>query len=463
MAPLAAGIAAVLSLGGAPLSAASSESDLVAPEQGRSTAAVRDYWTPERMREAIPLAGPEQAAALVNGDEVASFRAAPTDQETFPGSDTLYPQRVHGKLFLAYRRPGRELLGHSGHSLRPGRDHDRGPLPGQSRASAGSDHVLDQRRVRAGLPGRRRPVRDVPRHPPVHHRARHLGFRGGHLLRRGGRSSRAEAAGVSATALGTRGVSFNRPSLNGQVFGIYGYPGQPAEFYNGQRLIHCSSPFLGFEQYTGGIKAGPCRQQEGSSGGGWVIGNGLVNSVVSHGGCLCRAPLCTTTAGTFLGDLPFEAYAKAAGGVPGKLRKRIKNCVKKNKKFKKEQRCLNKAETFQPVGRLSYSRGLGRGGFVGQDHGVTAGLDAPGGNRRVAGEQLGERLPLLLAGDDPQQAAHPSQLGIGEGHPAGALVLALGDRDPPVGDLEYRVSGDERGCVAVRAQTEVDEVEGVRE
>jgi hypothetical protein len=149
--------------------------------------------------------------------------------------------------------------------------------------------------------------------------------------------------------LGSRGVSFNRPSFNGQVFGIYGYPGQPAEFYNGERLIYCSSPFLGFEKGSGGIKAGPCRQQEGSSGGGWVIGNGQVNSVVSHGGCPVPSTLCTTTVGTYLGDLAFDTYASAGGGAPKKLKKRIKQCVKKNKKFRKEQRCLNKVETFQPV------------------------------------------------------------------------------------------------------------------
>ena len=348
MAPLAAGIAALLSLGAAPLSAGSTESGVVAREQGRSPAAVSDYWTPERMREAIPLAGPEQAAALAGGADAADFRAAPTDQETFPGADVLYPQRLHGKLFLTFGgQPAscsatvvtsfsRDVILTAGHCLAI-----PGPRLGQTTFSQNV----------AFVPGYRDGAAPFGRYPAVSLRTPGIWAYEGVISFDVGAAKVVSSTGVPIQdQLGSRGVSFNRPSFNGKVFGIYGYPGQPAEFYNDERLIFCSSPFLGFEKGTGGIKAGPCRQQEGSSGGGWVIDNGLVNSVVSHGACPVPSTLCTTTVGTYLGDLAFETYAAAAGGAPKKLKKRIKKCIKKNKKFKREQRCLNKVETFQPTG-----------------------------------------------------------------------------------------------------------------
>jgi V8-like Glu-specific endopeptidase len=347
IASLAVAIATALSLGAAPLSAASTGSEVVGHAQERSPAAVIDYWTPERMREAIPLAGPEQAAALVNGAEAADFRAAPTDQETFPGADTLYPQRIHGILFLTIGGQSascsatvvtsfsHDVILTAGHCLA-----NPGPALGQTTFSQNV----------AFVPGYRDMARPFGTYPATSLRTPGIWAVEGVISFDFGAVKLASPTGVPIQdQLGSRGVSFNRPSFNGQVFGIFGYPAQPSEFYNGERLIFCSSPFLGFEQGTGGIMAGPCRQQQGSSGGGWVSGNGLVNSVVSHGGCPVPSTLCTTTVGTYLGDLAFETYAAAAGGIPGKLRKRIKNCIKKNKKFKKEQRCLNKIETFQPV------------------------------------------------------------------------------------------------------------------
>ena len=321
---------------------------MVAHDHERSPAAVSRYWTPERMREAIPLAGPEQAAALASGADVADFRAAPTDQETFPGADVLYPQRLHGKLFLTIGGQSascsatvvtsfsHDVILTAGHCL---------AIPGP-----GIGQTTFSQNV-AFVPGYRDGAAPFGRYPAVSLRTPGIWAYEGVISFDVGAAKVASPTGVPIQdQLGSRGVSFNRPSFNGKVFGIYGYPGQPAEFYNDERLIFCSSPFLGFEKGTGGIKAGPCRQQQGSSGGGWVIGNGQVNSVVSHGGCPVPSTLCTTTVGTYLGDLAFETYAAAGGGAPRKLKRRIKQCIKKNKKFKKEQRCLNKVETFQPTG-----------------------------------------------------------------------------------------------------------------
>ena len=336
-----------MSLAVSPVSAASTEADVVGHEQKRTPEAVTDYWTPERMSEAIPLSGPEDAAALVEGENP-SFRAAPTDQETFPGADLAYPQRIHGKLLMTIGgQPAscsatvvtsfsRDVILTAGHCLA-----NPGPAFGQTTFSQNV----------AFAPGFRNMVAPFGLYGATSLRTPGIWAYEGVIAFDVGAAKLASPSGVPIQdQLGSRGVSFNRPSFRGQVFGIYGYPAQPAEFYDGQRLIFCSSPFQGFEDGTGGIKAGPCRQQEGSSGGGWVLGNGLVNSVVSHGGCAVPSTLCTTTVGTYLSDLAFDTYAAASGGVPRKLKKRIKKCIKKNKKFKKEQRCLNKVETFQPTG-----------------------------------------------------------------------------------------------------------------
>lgn len=321
---------------------------MVGHAQQRTPEAVADYWTPERMGEAIPLSGPQQAAALVQGEEVAGFRAAPTDQETFPGADILYPQRIHGKLFLTIGGQEaacsatvvtsftRDVVLTAGHCLA-----NPGPSLGQTTFSQNV----------AFAPGYRNKTAPFGLYGATSLRAPGIWAFEGLIPFDVGAAKLASPTGVPIQdQLGSRGVSFNRPSFRGQTFGIYGYPAQPAEFYDGERLIFCSSQFLGLEKGTGSIQAGPCRQQQGSSGGGWVIGNGLVNSIVSHGGCPVPSTLCTTTVGTYLGDLAFETYAAASGGIPGKLRKRMKKCVKKNKKFKKEQRCLNKIQTFQPTG-----------------------------------------------------------------------------------------------------------------
>jgi hypothetical protein len=347
---LAAGVLLVV-----PGAASAVQKDIIGKEQSASPSAVSEFWTPERMREAIPLESPADAAALVAGKSTPDFRAAPTDQETFQGNDTLYPQRVHGKLFLVINgtpascsatvvtsssQRTRNVVLTAGHCLA-----NPGPALGQTTFSTQV----------AFVPGYRNGVRPFGTFPASNLRTPGIWALEGLISFDVGAANVISPTANSASAvtiqdqLGSRGISFNRPNFRGQTFQIFGYPGQPAEFYDGERLILCVSQFLGFEFGTGSIKAGPCRQQEGSSGGAWLLGNGLLNSVVSHGGCAIPSTACTTTVGTYLDDLAFQLWAAAGGGITGKLRKRIKKCRKKHKKFNREQRCVNRVETFQPV------------------------------------------------------------------------------------------------------------------
>ena len=95
--------------------------------------------------------------------------------------------------------------------------------------------------------------------------------------------------------------------------------------------------------------------------------------------------------------------------------------------------------------------------------------ESPPGSTRPAGTD-GSRASsfcsashLVLAGDDPEEAANPVKLWVSQGHPADALVLAGRHRDALVGDIEDGVAGDQRGGMAVRAEAEMGEIEGLRQ
>ena len=83
---------------------------------------------------------------------------------------------------------------------------------------------------------------------------------------------------------------FDAYKKNKTRFQLFGYPAQPAAFYDGERLILCNSPFVGF-QFIFIAPVVRCNMKEGSSGGGWVLKGGLVNSVVSHNACGTDAEL----------------------------------------------------------------------------------------------------------------------------------------------------------------------------
>jgi hypothetical protein len=69
-----------------------------------------------------------------------------------------------------------------------------------------------------------------------------------------------------------------------QVYSSFGYP---SNFFSGQRMMGCRS---GARQRTIDFGKGPamvsmsCDMGSGSSGGGWLIEDGLLNSVQSLGG-----------------------------------------------------------------------------------------------------------------------------------------------------------------------------------
>jgi hypothetical protein len=150
-------------------------------------------------------------------------------------------------------------------------------------------------------------------------------------------------------ALGSRGISFNRPpsryKKNKLSFSLFGYPARPAAFYDGERPILCVSRFKGFEKFTGSPKAGPCNMKEGSSGGGWVVGGGFINSVTSHNACGADR-VCALISGTYLGNTAFSLWKQAGGGLSKGKQRKLMRCKKKPKGDKRAH-CIFKAERFK--------------------------------------------------------------------------------------------------------------------
>jgi hypothetical protein len=329
---------------GAPVAGASSPG-VSGHSVEQSPGAIRDYWTPERMREAQPLDAPQAGTEPVT--PLASSSSQPPDRETDPALDQTYPQRIHGRLFLTFapdnatcsatvvRSFTRNLILTAGHCL-------------VQATSAGPRWATNV----AFVPSYRNNVRPFGTWPATKLRTPAI-FAGEGLIDFdiGAVNLAASPFGNIQDLLGARGVIFNRTpgSYRGQRFKIFGYPADPIAFYDGERLIVCDSPFRGFEGFSGAITSGPCHMQQGSSGGGWVIKGGLVNSVVSHGSCGVDSDACQVMSGTYFGGAAFNVWAKAAGGLPKGRRKRIRAC--KRKGGRKTRSCLIRAQTFKPVTR----------------------------------------------------------------------------------------------------------------
>ena len=109
--------------------------------------------------------------------------------------------------------------------------------------------------------------------------------------------------------VGGRGMAFDRG--RSLTFDAFGYP---AVGFSGTQLYRCHSA-------AEGVDSGPspaptridCSMTGGSSGGGWVLGNGRVNSVVSYGyeaGCpiICPNPEEGKLFGPYFGDVIHDLY-----------------------------------------------------------------------------------------------------------------------------------------------------------
>lgn len=112
--------------------------------------------------------------------------------------------------------------------------------------------------------------------------------------------------------VGARGIDFNREG--NQRFRAFGYPAEGR--FDGRTPYSCKSRQNGSDNPQG--KPPPnriaCDMSGGSSGGGWIVGKGKVNSVVSYGyECVvilfpCENPQEGNLFGPYFGDVIKQLY-----------------------------------------------------------------------------------------------------------------------------------------------------------
>jgi len=247
----------------------------------KDPASVRDYWTPERMRDAIPLrpASTSAQASKRGGGRARRVRHVKRS-----------PERRHGKVFLTL---GAADYVCSGTSVRSPSDRfvwTAGHCVGDPNlAGTGCSYVSNWTFVPAYRNGHA-PFGEWP--------ATAVGGAPG-WCKQGGLCSLGAldcdfrfdlgAARVAtngrgrtlAQVVGTRGIAFNLS--RSRTYRGFGYPA--AGRFSGERMYRCRSGHAGDDHAFGSpatLKFN-CNMTSGSSGGSWVVSGGRVASVVSYG------------------------------------------------------------------------------------------------------------------------------------------------------------------------------------
>ena len=251
------------------------------------TQAIRDYWTPQRMRKAepvdsiaTPLSAPRARAAVRGRDHHShkKVKAKPVKRST------KKPLRAHGKVF--FRLADGDYVC-SGTSLRTS--------TGVSMVWTAGHCVFDERPVGGfasawefvpAYHGGKAPFGEWP----ASALATTKQWQGGLAGLDGGDSAYDFGA---ATVGGTRGGKTLQQTVGGRKIGFFthlkgklmaiGYPAVPP--FTGKRELSCKSRTRGRDRRVGpphpiGIS---CDMTGGASGGGWIDKKGRLVSVTSYG------------------------------------------------------------------------------------------------------------------------------------------------------------------------------------
>jgi hypothetical protein len=229
--------------------------------------AVVNYWTAERMENAVPV---EQVRGTTTGRAERAAAAAPARE--YPGPYTQYPASTHGKVFLtlsgtdyvcsgtALNSTNRSVVWTAGHCLNQG--------PGAFATNF------------AFVPA----YRDGAR-PFGTWTARSLlttsgwGNQGDLSYDLGAAVMNTSGGSALTDVVGGRGIAFNYD--RNQFYTSFGYAAAPP--FNGERLWICESPLVASDTSLSPPTMGiDCDMTSGSSGGGWIVGND-VYSVNSYG------------------------------------------------------------------------------------------------------------------------------------------------------------------------------------
>ena len=276
-------VAVVLGLGltAAPASASPALSGVV----DQTSHEVRSYWTAQRMREAVPAEGllagvelPADAASLPRAGEPRSV--APAPRASAIGDAQAAPFRAHGKVYFTLddgnpatgddyvcsgtvvRARSKRLVTTAGHCVF-GFDHFATNWEFVPAFRDGDKPFGEWTAQRLATTGRWSALEDI---------SYDVGMA---TMRRNGNGKRIQEV------VGARGIAFNQP--RDQRYHAYGYPAEDP--FSGNRLFMCDSAYEGADsgQGTPAPMRITCDMTGGSSGGGWIVGERFLNSVVSYG------------------------------------------------------------------------------------------------------------------------------------------------------------------------------------
>lgn len=337
-------------------SVGSAQATVVSTMDSQSPAEIRAYWTPERMQAAEPVDLPQSSASTTPRAQAPAARGRSVEippssgVSTFdfqPGSETTFPQSVHGKVFFTIPANDshptlfsscsgtlvasllKNVVFTAGHCVQ-----DQGEQPFQNFMF---------------VPGYRNGSEPFGEYPATT------------LLAPEEWTTDADSSYDVAIAqlsspleltLGARGIAFNKAPRT--AYKIFGYPALPTPAYNGEFLIECDAPFFGLEEgitHPFSTVVFPCDMRQGSSGGGWVNPDGYVVSVVSHG--YTDPALNGQMAGPYFGEAVKRLYNQAGGSAEcppakqalTKVKKQVKKARKTDKRrdSKKTAKKLRKA------------------------------------------------------------------------------------------------------------------------
>ncbi len=283
---------------------------VVVSSTSEAPAAVRAYWTPERMQAAIP------AQTRLGAGAAEHSRQGPTGQgqaADVSDSSSGFPGRLHGKVFFTLsegeaagdyvcsatvvKSNSHSLVWTAGHCID---DAETGGgvasnwsfVPGYNAGSA---------------PFGEWPAKQLATTPGWHSAANVRVDVGAATV------VRDEAGRGIEDVIGARAIAFGRSSPNSVT--AFGYPASPSLFqplFDGERLYSCDSPITGTDD-PGGSGPDPlqiqCDMSGGSSGGGWIAPDGAVISVISYG----YATDLDHLYGPYLGSAARELYEQASG------------------------------------------------------------------------------------------------------------------------------------------------------
>ena len=294
---------------------ARAESAAVSTPIPESPSEVRSFWTPERMQEAQPLDLPEQAgsptfARATAGGNAGSSMIPPSQgsvrYDFQPGAETSFPQSVHGKVFFVIPASDSHptLLATCSGTVVSSRLQNVVFTAGHCATDEGeaSTNMIF-------VPGYRDGSEPYGEYPVATLLTTEEWANDGDFAFD---VAIAQLSSPIEQTLGARGIAFNKAPKTS--YKIFGYPAEPSDTYDGEKLIECDAPLFGLEagfSHPFSNVAFPCDMREGASGGGWVNPAGDVVSVVSHG--YTDPSLEDQIAGPFFGAAVKRLY-NAAGG-----------------------------------------------------------------------------------------------------------------------------------------------------